>query len=233
VRGRYDLLYARVGPIHEKKGPFSCLLCVGDFFGEHEAAQNALAPYCCGERAVPLPTYFLAGPSGMPACMDGKEDGGELAPNLTCLGKLGISEVAGLKIAFASVEEGEHTVDPLISMRSAADTPGFRGVDVLLTHAWPRGWFRQLPEGVFPAELLPDRNLEDVGLEKMSELVSRCEAFHVFSRSRLACCSVNVEAKSSTPCSLSALLSFFPNAPAPAHQRTHSPTDARQAPVAT
>jgi len=180
VRGQYDTLYARVGPIHEKKGPFSCLLCIGDFFGEPDAAQLALAPYLSGERSAPLPTYFVASSGLMPACMDGKGGGGEIAANLTCLGQAGTREIAGLQLAYASAADEEQASEQLLALRSAADAPGFRGVDVLLTHAWPRGAFRRLPEGALPAELLPDRDLDTVGLERLAELAALLRPRHHF-----------------------------------------------------
>ena len=50
-------LFARVGAVNAKHGPFAFLLCVGDFLGAADASAAALAPYLSGQAAVPLPTY--------------------------------------------------------------------------------------------------------------------------------------------------------------------------------
>ena len=42
----------------------------------------------------------------------------------------------------------------VVELRTRAAEPKFCGVDLLLTHEWPRGFHRQLPEGAVPADLL-------------------------------------------------------------------------------
>ena len=58
ARGALEALFARVGTLHASKGPFDCLLCVGDFFGT-AAPDEVLKPFRSGERAPPLRTYLL------------------------------------------------------------------------------------------------------------------------------------------------------------------------------
>ena len=58
ARGDLATLFGRVGTLHASKGPFDCLLCVGDFFGPSGAAA-VLLPYRSKELAVPLPCYIL------------------------------------------------------------------------------------------------------------------------------------------------------------------------------
>ena len=44
-------LFARVGAVNAKHGPFAFLLCVGDFLGAADASAAALAPYLSGDAA--------------------------------------------------------------------------------------------------------------------------------------------------------------------------------------
>jgi len=170
VRGQLDQLYARVSLVNSKHGPFKCLFCVGDFLGDAEAAEAAVAPYRSGAATVPLKTYFLSSTgdaASLPALLAEVAGGGEVAPGLVFLGLAGIAQVAGLSVAYLS---GEADDMPTSDLRALAQAPGFRGVDLLLTSPWPRGAFRQLDEGALSADLLPDRDLHEVGLEALAEL---------------------------------------------------------------
>eukprot|EP00316_Scyphosphaera_apsteinii_P000966 CAMPEP_0119317038 /NCGR_PEP_ID=MMETSP1333-20130426/41708_1 /TAXON_ID=418940 /ORGANISM="Scyphosphaera apsteinii, Strain RCC1455" /LENGTH=536 /DNA_ID=CAMNT_0007322853 /DNA_START=17 /DNA_END=1627 /DNA_ORIENTATION=+ len=175
VRGQFDALFTRVTTLNNKHG-FRCLLCVGNFLGDADAADAALAPYRSGEHAVPLPTYFLAptaDTNALPPLLASIQDGGEISPGIFYLGQAGIKQIQGLQLGYISGGIGTDDtlpVDGLAKLRHHAKTQGFRGVDVLLTNAWPRGCFRQLDETSLSADLLPERDLHNVGIETLAEM---------------------------------------------------------------
>ena len=182
--------------INAKHGGFAALIAIGDFLGTDPA--SALAPYKSGHATPPLPTYFYA-PQAIARAAAASDDsastevspGAEIAPSIIYLGAGGVSEVAGLQIAFISDETADAaaaaTADAAAAaaagtastksdaslefqrsvqtLRSMSDAPGFTGVDLFLSSAWPRGFFRSLPEfgnGSLPAELLEEKDLHQV-----------------------------------------------------------------------
>lgn len=176
ARGDVDALFARVGAVHASKGPFDCLLCVGDFFGADPAATLARVR----EISVPLRTYLIGTPppaaegTGAAADADGMI---ELRPEVYCLSGTGIVTVHGLRLAFASMHnaaaEGAPTLtEAVVELRGRVTDPAYVGCDLLLTHDWPRGFCRQLPEGGVPADVLPERDLPEVGSETVAEIAA-------------------------------------------------------------
>lgn len=149
------------------------LVCVGDFLGPDDSAESVLAPYRSGDKVVPLRTYVLAG------CIDPLNPllaevgpGGELAPDIVYLGISGTADLAGLRVAFISggSDGSEVPPDAVSSLRACSIEAGFDGVDLLLSCAWPKGFFRQMDETSLPADLLPDRDLPEVGLDSLADL---------------------------------------------------------------
>ena len=188
VRGEVAQLFDRVGPLHASKGPFDCLLCIGDFFGA-APPDETLKRFRSGELVPPLRTYILGpAPAGVSAA--GSDGVVELSTDLFCLTGAGIVTLHALRIAFASgraapaasadaaeaaadVDVAGSLTDAVTELRSRAAEPGFAGCDLLLTHEWPRGFFRQLPEvNGLPADLLPDRDLPTVGSELVAEIAA-------------------------------------------------------------
>ena len=170
VKGSIDQLFARVGTLHASKGPFDCLLCVGDFFGTADAAE-LLTPFKSGTQSPPLRTYILGpAPPGSPEPdADGKV---ELAPDLFFLTGAGIVTLHALRVGFASARSSS-LVEAVADLRGRASEAGFAGCDLLLTHEWPRGFHQQLPaEGGLPPDLLPERDLPTVGAELVAELAA-------------------------------------------------------------
>ena len=166
AKGSFEQLFARVATVHGSKGPFDCLVCVGDFFGD----GAALEAFKTGAQKPPLPTYVLGPPpaGGPPPDADGKV---ELFPDVYCLAGAGIVTLHGLRVAFADSRDGELT-DAVVELRRRSGEAGFVGTDLLLTHEWPRGFYRQLPDDGVPADVLPDRDLPEVGSEKVAEMVA-------------------------------------------------------------
>ena len=147
ANGQLDQLFARVAALHAGKGPFDCLICTGNFFGgDASAAEAALAPYKSAEKAPPLRTYFLGPPppDSPPADADGKV---AISRDLWCLASsAGIITLHGLRVGFACGRATE-LADDVAAMRVRASEASFLGVDLLLTHEWPCGFYRQLSEG--------------------------------------------------------------------------------------
>ena len=190
ARGDLATLFGRVGTLHASKGPFDCLLCVGDFFGPSGAAA-VLLPYRSKELAVPLPCYILGTP---PSDLAGSPDADgkiELAPNIYCLAGAGMITLHALRVAFASgrssddadrdvggAGQGAHNphhgalTHQVEELRNRATGAGYVGCDLLLTHEWPRGWHRKLPDGSLAVDLLPDSDLPSVGAERVAEMVA-------------------------------------------------------------
>lgn len=143
VEGHFKFLFSKVDAINRKSGPFDFLLCVGNFFGED---NSELESYRSCERIVPVPTYII-GPNRESNLKDyTDEDGYEICPNLTYLGKRGLyTASSGLKIVYLSGIEGasckaiRFDEQDVVSIRNSClkGQPSFRGVDVLLTSPWP------------------------------------------------------------------------------------------------
>jgi hypothetical protein len=118
--GRFAKLMKAVGSAHAKAGPFDACFCVGAFFGSAEARRE-LIPYLTGQAKVPVPTYFILGaePEGeLPVALP--EEGCELCPNLTYLGRQGcrpIESCGGLTVAYLS---GVHSAAEYSKPRPAA-----------------------------------------------------------------------------------------------------------------
>ena len=167
VKGDLAAVFGRVATLNASKGPFDCLMCVGDFLGEAGAA--AIEPYTSGTSAPPLRTYFLGEPpEGTTPNADGQF---ELCPDLICLSGTGIVTLHALRVAFASGREAALS-ESVAELRTRTAEPGYAGCDVLLTHEWPRGFHRQLPDGTLPVDLLPDKDLPQVGAESVAELAA-------------------------------------------------------------
>jgi hypothetical protein len=101
TNGNFKSLFLRVEKL-QKKHDFSVLFCVGTFFSDKLDCAKQLGPYLCGEEKVPMPTYFIMGADKHTDAVDDKAEGGELCPNLHYLGRAGVKEVGGLRVAYLS-----------------------------------------------------------------------------------------------------------------------------------
>ncbi|GBN36586.1 CWF19-like protein 1 [Araneus ventricosus] len=88
VEGHFKTLFAKVGTLHQKKGPFEYLLCVGNFFGTNDDEWKDVKT---GKTAVPITTYIL-GPNRREHLRFYPEDSSEIAPNVIYLVELCIPE---------------------------------------------------------------------------------------------------------------------------------------------
>ncbi|KAL7295493.1 hypothetical protein TKK_0011141 [Trichogramma kaykai] len=145
VEGNFKFLFTKVDAINKKNGPFDFLFCVGNFFG---ANNSQLVPYQKGSKTIPVPTYIIGPYRPEDVEHYPKENGCEICPNLTYLGKSGVyTSSSGLKIAYLSGVQRKSPEDPeectfsekdVISIKnSCIKIPSFRGVDILLSSQWP------------------------------------------------------------------------------------------------
>ena len=71
--------------MNKKHGPFTRILCVGDFVGTNSSAIDDL---CAGKFGVPIMTYFIQGSNPIPPpILYRMANHGEVCPNLAYLGK--------------------------------------------------------------------------------------------------------------------------------------------------
>lgn len=156
VEGRFNQLFKRVTNVNQKNGPFSFLLCVGDFFGTD---NSQWLPYKSGALKVPLTTYVL-GPH-VPGLSSNYPDlkGCELCENVIYLGPNGIYPCSsGLKIMYLSGRESEDKKKTDFSfigddIKSLETQCGSKQViDILITGQWPKAVcnYAKKPEGCDP-----------------------------------------------------------------------------------
>ena len=144
VEGQWTALNARVAKLQSSKhGPFDALLLCGRVYPRDDAPLAAEdEAFLSGERALPLPCHFVVvgeHPAAR-ALLERMPSGGELSATLRFLGAgVGVADIDGLKVAFASGGGGDD---------GSASVDGALGADVLLTAEWPQGVCR--PCGVWP-----------------------------------------------------------------------------------
>ncbi|CAG9464671.1 unnamed protein product [Pedinophyceae sp. YPF-701] len=161
-RGQWDALFARVGAVNAKSGPFAALLCVGQAFADGEGDDmGQLAPYVRGETQAPVPTYFLGANgegSGAAVRALAAPPANEGGRNVAYLGRAGISDVQGIKVAYLdgvapasgetageSAAEGKHYGPAeLATLNGLAETEA--DVDFFLSLEWPRDGARGAPD---------------------------------------------------------------------------------------
>ena len=104
VVGGFTSLMSKVSKVEASHGPFALLLCVGQFFSSATHDNAELQPFLAGLSRVPVPTHFICGAEEHSALIDHLPDGGELCPGLHYLGRAGVKQLAGLKVAYLSGE---------------------------------------------------------------------------------------------------------------------------------
>ncbi len=101
-KGRHASLFTKVATLNASHGPFTALFCIGQFFGD---TLDDLTPFLTNATPVPIPTYFVSAeesPCGQELLAAFGAQGGTLCPNLHFLGRSGVREVEGLRVAFLS-----------------------------------------------------------------------------------------------------------------------------------
>ncbi|XP_045618133.1 CWF19-like protein 1 [Procambarus clarkii] len=141
VVGNFNQLFKRVSNVNQKNGPFSMLLCVGDFFGPD---NSQWIQYKNGDVKVPLPTYVL-GPSHLGHHSNYPDmKGCELCENVIYLGPSGIYPcTSGLRIMYLSGTQastnkkspGTFIFDDIASLETQATSKP--AIDILISSQWP------------------------------------------------------------------------------------------------
>ncbi|MFJ1753390.1 metallophosphoesterase [Kitasatospora sp. NPDC088134] len=198
VHGEFLLLAERAAAVRAAYGPLDAVLAVGDVEANRDEADAAgvysPAKYrkvgdfpfvAAGELPLGAPLFFIGGNHEPWPALDAAGPG-EWAPGVRFLGRAGVAEVAGLRVAFLSGIHSARVTDAARPVResnrdrnyyTAAElgrllaegprVPG--GVDVLLTHDWPAG--------LLPAASPDER---PVGRPELRTLVERLKPRHHF-----------------------------------------------------
>jgi hypothetical protein len=130
---------------------------VGQFFGND---NDELQPYISSAKQIPIPTYFVCGNEPQFTLL--QDDNKEVCTNLKFLGRSGIRDIAGLRVAFLSgVYQPEsfrnadqppsfcHYTRSDVKLLLEAPRSGFEnGVDIFLSSEWPRNFQSTLSYGL-------------------------------------------------------------------------------------
>lgn len=139
-----------------KKSNFEILLCVGSFFNGSSAGN--IEDYKTGKKKVPIPTYIL-GPNSdeqqqLYDFLNITDESNEICENLHYLGRKGVFTLAaGFSVAYMSgiecpkdgnKESWQFDKKDIIAVRNSClknftNMDDYRGIDFLLTSAWPTG----------------------------------------------------------------------------------------------
>lgn len=118
------------------------------------------ADFAKGEATFDRPLYFIGGNNEDFEALHGIQSGGEIAPGVRYLGRAGVTDLAGLRVAYLSgIFAPKHFDKPLlrpISQETRKHAGYFRqdeppklldatDVDILLVHEWPKGLLRRTP----------------------------------------------------------------------------------------
>jgi len=151
--------------------PVDAVLAVGDVEAfaaaddhRRKAAKRSMpaefAAFARGESRMPRPFHFIGGNNEDFESLHALPGGGEVAPGVHYLGRVGTAVIAGVHVGWLS---GIHAPRWLDAPLQAPTTPatrkqagyfrraevdrlrGERDVDLLLTHEWPRGLFARTP----------------------------------------------------------------------------------------
>eukprot|EP01122_Echinamoeba_exundans_P005344 TRINITY_DN15511_c0_g1_i1.p1 TRINITY_DN15511_c0_g1~~TRINITY_DN15511_c0_g1_i1.p1 ORF type:complete len:578 (+),score=80.51 TRINITY_DN15511_c0_g1_i1:47-1735(+) len=163
INGAFDKCFTHVTKLNEKAGPFHMLLCIGKFYGAAENSQKELEAYISGQKQMSIPTFFIVPPeeeSRLPKPV--LVEGGVIAENLVYLGRVGCKDINGFQIAYISTLTAKEEIKPgqaASTSESAAieaelarvfKSPGFPGVDVLLSNHWPHSVLNELGDNPPP-----------------------------------------------------------------------------------
>ncbi|XP_069960745.1 CWF19-like protein 1 isoform X2 [Cherax quadricarinatus] len=148
VLGNFKQLFKRVQNVNEKSGPFSMLLCVGDFFGPDNSQWDH---YKNGDVKGPSRFGSTSNYPDMKGC--------ELCENVIYLGPSGIYPCSsGLRIMYLSGMQADNNkktastfiFDDITSLETQATSNP--AIDILITSQWPNAVcnFAKKPDGCDP-----------------------------------------------------------------------------------
>lgn len=172
IHGRFHRVRTWLDSLeHALDRPIDAVLAVGDVEAfataddhRRKAAKRTMpaefAAFARGESRMPRPFYFIGGNNEDFESLHALQGGGEVAPGVHYLGRVGAATIAGVRIGWLSgIYAPKWLETPLQAPTSAATRKqaGYfrlaeverlrteRAVDLLLTHEWPRGLFARTP----------------------------------------------------------------------------------------
>jgi len=172
IHGRFHRVRAWLDALERALDrPIDAVLAVGDVEAfataddhRRKAAKRTMpaefASFAQGESRMPRPFYFIGGNNEDFESLHTLPGGGEVAPGVHYLGRVGAATIAGLRIGWLSgIYAPKWLETPLQAPTTAATRKqaGYfrlaeverlrteRAIDLLLTHEWPRGLFARTP----------------------------------------------------------------------------------------
>lgn len=155
VHGRFARVEQWLLALESARGrPIDLVLAVGDL----EARGAEYAELASGRRRLRWPIYFVGGNNEDFPALFPMPAGGVLPGRLVYLGRAGLTELGGLRVAFLSgIHAPRHFESPLLEPTSKEtekqagyyrrsdleQLAGARGVELMLVHEWPRGLVRR------------------------------------------------------------------------------------------
>ena len=172
IHGRFHRVRTWLDALERALGrPVDAVLAVGDVeaFAEaddhrRKAAKRSMpaefAAFARGESRMPRPFYFIGGNNEDFESLHALPDGGEVAPGVHYLGRVGAATIAGIRVGWLSGIYAPKWLETPLQAPTTASTRKQAGyfrlaeverlraeakVDLLLTHEWPRGLFARTP----------------------------------------------------------------------------------------
>lgn len=131
--GRFVEIFAKVEQLHAKNN-FDLMLMIGDVCTVESAAF--VQKLVTQEIILGLPVYFITNSELSIVLEHAYPSGHMLAHNFTFLGRRGITDLQGLKVAYYSGSQADlHTLEEDKAFLSEAES---ESVDLLLTNEWPK-----------------------------------------------------------------------------------------------
>lgn len=166
IHGRFHRVETWLDALEQARGRrVDLVLAVGDVEAfrkaddhKRKAAKRAMpaefAEYADRVRRVKRPLYFIGGNNEDFEALHDLPEGGELAPDVHYLGRAGLRELCGLRVAYLSGIHAPRFYEQPLKRPTSLDTSkqagyfrapevekvqAHRNVDLLLVHEWPRG----------------------------------------------------------------------------------------------
>ena len=162
IQSNLDFLVEKINQFTLKNQTFDFILCVGKTL-----SKASISNYLSGTKKFPLPLYFIDTSEISPALHSLYPNGQQLGHNIYFLGRSGIKDINGIKIAFLSgvhndiasflfsnrgLDQGPHLynggyyTDKEIQkiIQDQADLKCEKGVDIFLSSEWPQGFNNNL-----------------------------------------------------------------------------------------
>ena len=172
IHGRFHRVGTWLDTLEHALGrPLDAVLAVGDVEAfataddhRRKAAKRTMpaefAAFARGESRMPRPFYFIGGNNEDFESLHAMREGGEVAPGVHYLGRVGRATIAGVQVGWLSGIYAPKWLDTALQAPTTAATRkqagyfrrgelerlrGERQIDLLLTHEWPRGLFARPP----------------------------------------------------------------------------------------